>query len=56
MNFVVTLKDGSTHDVEANSFTAQDGVVTFVNQSNVPVAAFCGWLSVKPKEQPQQGA
>lgn len=57
MNFIVTLKDSTEHKVSADSFNAQVGVVTFVNQHNVPVAAFCDWCSVKPdtEQQPQQG-
>lgn len=48
MKFIVTLLDGSTHDVDAHSFDAATGVVTFMNDTRTPVAAFSGWVSVKP--------
>lgn len=48
MKFTVTLADGSTHDVDAHSFEPALGVVTFLNNTRTPVAAFSGWVAVKP--------
>jgi hypothetical protein len=47
MEFVVMLNNG-----EAHSFDTQPTIVTFYNQTRTPIAAFSGWISVKP-EQPQ---
>lgn len=51
MKFTVTLADDSTHEVEAHSFEPAPGVVTFLNSTRTPVAAFSGWVSVKPASE-----
>lgn len=53
MKFIVTLHGGETHTVDAHSFEPGAEVVTFHNDTRTPIAAFSGWISVKP-EQPQE--
>lgn len=54
MKFIVILQSGETHTVDAHSFEPGPGVVTFHNDTRTPIAAFNGWVSVKP--EPSQGA
>lgn len=48
MKFIVTMKDGAKHEVNAYSFEPTEGVVTFMNDTRTPVAAFSGWAAVQP--------
>jgi len=49
MKFTVTLADATTHEVEAHTFDPQPGIVTFLNDTRTPVAAFSGWVAVQQK-------
>lgn len=52
MKFIVTLADNSKHEVDAQSFEHLPGVVTFLNSTRTPIAAFSGWVSIKSTPEP----
>lgn len=48
--YTVNLLSGDVQEVQAHSFVAEPGIVTFYDRTQLQVAAFNGWATVVEKK------